>query len=583
MTDRLAALRAEIKAMGVDGVIIPRGDAFSGEEVPAADERLAFISGFTGSAGIAIVMADQAVLFSDGRYTIQMETETGPEWQCLTQPEASLSDWLLNHAAGKVIGFDAWLMPVGQRERLEKAMDGQVSLTPLDANPVDRIWPDKPPRPLSRAIPYSIEYAGMTRDEKITACIDRIQASHPDVRAMMITDPAGLAWLLNARGRDLNHTPVVLAFAVLSRDGTVTILADPERFADIDASGLAFADPAEPGACLSQYGEGEVMIDPSTCPTAIEGMVKGSAIHAESPITALKAIKTGAELKAFNHAHRIDAVAMVRFLHWLDKTLPERPVREVEVDQKLIEFRSLSDEFISPSFATICGGGGNGAIVHYRAVEGKDQPIPMDSLCLIDSGGQYLGATTDITRTIAAGTPSAEMIHAFTYVLKAHIALARCRFPEGTNGIQLDAITRAPLWQAGLDFAHGTGHGVGCSLSVHEGPTSISKRSTRAIEAGMVLSNEPGFYQPGGFGIRIENLIAIQRDDSGMLYAENLTFVPIDRRLIRADLLDGDERSWLDAYHRRVRDEIAPLLKARVLSDDDAALSWLIEATEPLA
>ena len=221
--------------------------------------------------------------------------------------------------------------------------------------------------------------------------------------------------------------------------------------------------------------------------------------------------------------------------------------------------------------------------MHYRAVEGKDQPIPMDSLCLIDSGGQYLGATTDITRTIAAGTPSAEMIHAFTHVLKAHIALARCRFPEGTNGIQLDAITRAPLWQAGLDFAHGTGHGVGCSLSVHEGPASISKRSTRAIEAGMVLSNEPGFYQPGGFGIRIENLIAIQRDDSGMLYAENLTFVPIDRRLIRADLLDGDERSWLDAYHRRVRDETAPLLKARVLSDDDAALSWLIEATEPLA
>ena len=583
MDRRLEALRGMFPDMGVDGVMIPRGDAFSGEEVPAADERLAFISGFTGSAGMAVVTADRAALFSDGRYTLQMGNQTGPEWECFTSPGTEPADWLRDNAKGMSIGFDPWLMPVGLRNRLEGHPGLQATFKPLSGNPVDAIWRDRPPRPKGKALDYPAVHAGLTRREKIDACLARMRdvAGGPKGEppgGMLISDPAALAWLLNIRGRDLDHTPVVLAFAFLDASGRVTVFAGAERFADCDRDGLAFADESDLAKTL-KAAKGPVLVGLATCPVAVEAMLGKKALNAENPILMMKAVKSEAEVAAFEEAHRLDAVAMARFLHWFGGALESGPVREAEVADKLVEFRSSSPAFIGPSFSTICGGGPNGAIVHYRAEAGSDIEIPRDSLCLVDSGGQYEGATTDITRTVATGEVSEELATRYTLVLKAHIALARCRFPEGTTGIQLDAIARAPLWRAGMDYNHGTGHGVGCALGVHEGPANISRQSDRAILPGMVLSNEPGFYEPGAYGIRIENLVHIGRGGDGMLHARDLTLVPYDRRLIRADMLDADEAAWIDAYHGRVGKEVGPM----VGEVGEAGLAaWFEAAVAPL-
>ena len=581
MGKRLESLRRMFADMGVDGVLVPRGDAFSGEDVPAADERLAFISGFTGSAGMAVVTADRALLFSDGRYTLQMESQTGPEWECFTSPEVKPGDWLREHAKGMTIGFDPWLMPLGQRTRLEENPGDIVTFKPLSSNPVDEIWQDRPAPPRAKALDYPVSYAGRTRREKIDICIARMRelAGGKPLGGMVISDPAALAWLLNIRGRDLAFTPVVLAFAFLDAAGGVTVFADADRFADCDREGLDFADPSDLAKRL-KAARGAVLVGPVTCPVAVNAMLGKNALHVESPITMLKAVKTDAEIAAFEDAHRRDAVAMIRFLHWFDETMKSHPVREAEVAEKLVELRSMSSAFIGPSFATICGGGANGAIVHYRAVRGQDREIPRDSLCLVDSGGQYKGATTDVTRTLATGRVQPEMAMHYTHVLRAHVALARSRFPEGTTGVELNAIARAPLWQAGLDFNHGTGHGVGCGLGVHEGPVAISRRGDRSVLPGMVLSNEPGYYQADAYGIRIENLVYIRRDDAdGMLNARNLTLVPYDRRLIREEMLSEAEREWVDGYHRRIGKEIAPMVKEA----GDAGLSaWLDAAIAPL-
>ena len=584
MEKRLEALRGMFPDEGIDGVLVPRGDAFSGEEVPAADERLAFVSGFTGSAGMAVVTRDRAALFSDGRYTLQMGKQTGGGWECHTSPETELSDWLVENAKGMTIGFDPWLMPVGLRNRLEGHPGLSATFKPLAANPVDAIWPDRPERPQGKVLDYPAAHAGMSRKEKIAACLARMKE---EVRAsgaesaggMLISDPTALAWLLNIRGRDLDHTPVVLAFAFLDASGKVTVFADEGRFADCDRGGLAFADPSDLGEVLGAVN-GSVLVGLATCPVAVEGMLGKKAVNAESPILMMKAVKTEAEAAAFEEAHRLDAVAMARFLHWFGEVVGSRPVREAEVTEKLVEFRSKSPAFIGPSFHSICGGGPNGAIVHYRPEHGSDLEIPRDSLCLVDSGGQYEGATTDITRTIATGEAPPEMAERYTLVLKAHIALARCRFPGGTSGAQLDAIARAPLWMAGLDYNHGTGHGVGCGLGVHEGPVNISRRDSRPILPGMVLSNEPGYYKPGAYGIRIENLVHFRSDDSdGMLYAHNLTLVPYDRRLVRVEMLDEAEIAWVDSYHQRVRGEVGPLLEE---AGDDGVAAWLEAAAAPL-
>ena len=585
MDNRLEALRGLFPDLGVDGVMVPRGDAFSGEEVPAADERLAFISGFTGSAGTAVVTADKAVLFSDGRYTLQMDNQTGPEWECFTAPEVELPEWLAANAKGMTIGFDPWLVPVGLRNRLEGHPELQVTFKPLPENPLDGIWQDRPPRPRGKALDYPAAQAGRTRREKVELTLERMgevvrEAGEKKLGGMLISDPAALAWLLNIRGRDLNHTPVVLVFAFLDAAGGVTVFAGEERFSECDREGLSFADPADLEKTLGKV-KGAVLVGLATCPVAVETMLGKKALNAENPIHMLKAVKTAAEIAAFEEAHRLDALAMIRFLHWLDGALRSGSVRETEAVEKLGEFRSASPAYNGPSFPPICGGGPNGAIVHYRAVAGDDLVIPRDNLVLVDSGAQYRHATTDVTRTIATGDVPSELAGHYTHVLKAHIALARCRFPEGTTGLQLDSIARAPLWRAGLDFNHGTGHGVGCGLGVHEGPLGISRRDARPIPAGVVITNEPGYYRAGEYGIRIENMVHVRRDDGdGMLECHDLTLVPYDRRLIRAELLNREEIAWVDAYHARVGREIGSLAEE---AGDGGLADWLEAAVAPLA
>ena len=579
--DRLTALRDEMKTQGVDGVLIPRGDAFSGEEVPPSDDRLKYISGFTGSAGTALVTATQAALFSDGRYTLQMAAETNDDWSCHVQPEADMMQWMLANLEAGALGFDPWLLTASGHENLSsKLADTAISLMPLDRNLIDQIWPDQPQPPTSKAWDFDPAIAGMSRQDKINTVLSAINNKHSQARHMVITAPDQLAWLANIRGYDLDHTPVILAFALLNYDGSITVFADEDQFADCDQAGLVFIPKDHCLTHLAGLKAKEVMIDPATCPYAIARLLGDDAIKGESPITMMKARKNKAEQQAIRAVHRRDGAAMAEFLSWFDAaSMAGQGLRETDIDAKLIAIRSQDDLFISPSFSTICGSGGNGAIVHYRAQHGQDSEILMDTLCLIDSGGQYQDGTTDITRTVAVGTPSQQMRHDFTVVLKGHIALDQAIFPPDTTGVQLDAITRDPIWQAGLDYAHGTGHGVGCCLNVHEGPVSISKRSMRAVEEGLLLSNEPGYYIENEYGIRIENLILAQNAPSkdGYLCFEAVTLAPMDRCLIDVTILDDQELDWINAYHQRVWDEVSPLL-----ADKDDVLTWLKSATTPL-
>ncbi|MCE2516858.1 MAG: aminopeptidase P family protein [Alphaproteobacteria bacterium] len=572
---RLQSLREELARCGADAVLIPRGDCFQGEEVPASEDRLAFISGFTGSAGVAVVTKDKAALFSDGRYTIQMAAETTSDWSCHTMPEASVTAWLKDNLTAGAVAIDPWLMTLSSYRQFQKAFtDSGLSVMKLDHNLVDVIWPDRPLPPSQPAWDYPQQYQGQSRQEKITAAITQLKDS--GARQMLITGPDQLNWLLNIRGNDIPHSPLFLAFGLLRDDGTVVIFTEDDRVKSIDQNALTVIPPSDMLDHLAGLSRMTIAIDPATCPYVLADLLDGQTVEAASIITALKARKNPVEIAGVHHAHRRDAVAMVRMLAWLDAS---SGLREVDVAEKLLELRAEVDGFISASFATICGSGPNGAIVHYRAEEGSDSEILTDTLCLIDSGGQYLDATTDITRTVAIGEPTAQMRHDFTHVLKAHIALDQAVFPKGTTGAQLDAITRAPLWAAGMDFAHGTGHGVGCCLNVHEGPANISKRGTVALEAGMVLSNEPGHYIEGQYGIRIENLLVVRPEDGreGYLGFDHVTLVPMDRRLIDLAHLTSDELRWLNDYHARVAEVIRPLVVDR---GDDDVLAWFDAATQ---
>lgn len=579
--DRLTALRDQMKTQGVDGLLIPRGDAFSGEEVPPSDDRLKYISGFSGSAGTAVVTATHAALFSDGRYTLQMAAETNDDWSCHVQPETNMLQWMITTLEAGALGFDPWLVTASGYENLRsKFADTAITLMPLDRNLIDDIWSDQPQPPQSMAWDFDPAVAGLSRQDKIANVLSAWKDRHPKARHMVITAPDQLAWLANIRGHDLDHTPVILAFAVLNHDGSIIIFTDEDQFADCDQEGLVFMPKDHCLTHLAGLKAKEVMIDPASCPYAIARLLGDDTIKAESPITMMKAIKNEAEQQAIRAVHRRDGAAMVEFLCWFSAaSTAGTGLRETDVDAKLIALRGQDDLYISPSFSTICGSGGNGAIVHYRAQHGHDSEILKDTLCLIDSGGQYRDGTTDITRTVVVGTPSQAMRKDFTGVLKGHIALDQTIFPSDTTGVQLDAITRDPIWQAGMDYAHGTGHGVGCCLNVHEGPVSISKRSTRAVEQGMLLSNEPGYYIENEYGIRIENLILAQQSPTkeGYLCFDAVTLVPMDRHLIDVSLLEDLELDWVNAYHKRVWDEISPLL-----ANKNDVLAWLKAATAPL-
>jgi len=589
-SERLAGLRDILAARGLDGWYVGREDMYQGEEVPAAEERLAFISGFTGSAGFGLILGGSAGLFSDGRYTLQMSNQSdGDHWQCFTLPEAGLGSFLAGeNLEGARIGIDPRLVTVNGYARLAKQLTAAGgSLVAEEENPIDALWHgERPAPPVSRPFRMPDRVAGKSMTDKLAELDDRLAQAGCD--AVVISRADAVNWLVNIRGTDLSNTPINLLFALYHRENGLILIGDITRLAPVMEGDLANNAAIVP---LAQFGElidpragyddgAKVMFDPDSLPKALHAPLVNAGIdlaEAPCPVTAMKALKNPTELAGTRRAHVEDGAVMARFMCWLDSGAA-RGMRETEIAAHLLALRKASPRFMASSFETICGSGPNGAIVHYRALPGADITLTEDSLLLLDSGAHYNDGTTDITRTVAIGTPDAEMIHAFTAVLRGHIAVARARFPEGTTGQQIDVMARAPMWSVGLDYAHGTGHGVGHVMQVHEGPASISKRGSVPLAAGMLLSNEPGFYRAGGWGIRTENLIAVNApDDDGYFSFETITLCPIDRRLIDAGMLLAEEHAWLDAYHARVHAELTPELEG-----EDEVLAWLDAACAPL-
>jgi len=581
LTSRLTALRDQLAMVGLDGFIIGREDMYQGEEVPPGDERLAYISGFTGSAGLAVVTQKWAVLFSDGRYSLQMRAQTDAgDWQCCTMPDVGLNDWLAEHAVTDLtFGVDGRLVTMTGFDRFCDAIERAGGyLTVVDDNPIDVIWQDQPKMPPSCAWRMDDNIAGKTVAEKLAMLDQKLDEQQSD--AILLSRVDAVNWLVNMRGSDLPCTPVNLCFAFFHRNHGLTLLGEAARLAPIMSPSINVAPLAELAQLLAPLAGQSLLIEPASLPKSLAKIVKDSAvtvIEADCPLTSLKARKNQVEIDGFRKAHLLDGVAMVEFLTWLDGITPA-DYSETQIVNQLHGFRAKHAAFLAPSFATIAGAGPNGAIVHYRAVAGADRQLVDGDILLLDSGGHYQTGTTDITRTILIGTTPAPaaVAEAYTHVLRGHIALAMACFETGATGQQLDGIARAPLWAAGLQFAHGTGHGVGHVLSVHEGPASISKRGGVAIEAGMVLSNEPGYYCTDHFGIRLENLIVARpADDAGFLCFETLTLCPFDRRLILPELLSPTETHWLNAYHEGVSQALMPHL-----STD--CQQWLAAAAAPL-
>jgi Xaa-Pro aminopeptidase len=588
--ERLAALRRELAARGLDGFVVPRSDEHQGEYVPPRGQRLTWLSGFTGSAGLAVVLADRAALFVDGRYTLQAAQQVeGGCFEIHHLIEEPPARWL-GHAltAGAVLGYDPWLHTPQEVERFRAAADrAGATLRAVTDNPLDRVWTDRPASPLAPVVPHDAAFTGESAAAK-RARLGQALAEE-GVVAAVLTMPESIAWLLNIRGGDVPHTPLPLSFAILRRDGTVALFIDPRKLTPgLErhlGNAVTLLPPERLGAALDALAaEGRrVQVDPATAASWIFDRLAaaGADIHrAADPCLLPKACKNPVEIAGTRAAHRRDGAALTRFLAWLAGEAPKSGLAEIAASDRLEALRREGDHFRDLSFPTISGAGSNGAIVHYRASPETENRLDPGSLYLLDSGAQYLDGTTDVTRTVAIGAPSAEMRDRFTRVLKGHIALALARFPKGTTGTQLDSFARRSLWQAGLDYDHGTGHGVGSYLGVHEGPQRISKAvSTQALLPGMIVSNEPGYYKTGAYGIRIENLVLVQPTAAGgereMLGFETLTLAPIDRMLIEPALLEDDEIAWLDAYHARVREELTPLV------DPDTA-NWLAAATRPI-
>ncbi len=589
-SDKLASLRAILGQRGLDGWYVGREDMFQGEEVPAREERLAFISGFTGSAGFGMILPECAALFSDGRYTLQMANQSDPDlWQTFTLPEGDLGGFLESaHANGARIGIDPRLVTVRGFERLQDICRKAGAELVADAdNPIDALWRDgRPDTAPSRPFRMPDRIAGQSMADKLAALSARLEAAR--CKAVVISRADAVNWLVNIRGTDLANTPINLLFALYHRENGLILLGDQHRLAPVMEGDLAneaaivplaqFADLIDPRAGYTDAAR--VMFDPDSLPHQLHAplaMAEIDPVAAPCPVTAMKAHKNEVELDGTRRAHIEDGATMVRFLAWLDSGAAHG-LQEIEIAGHLLALRQASPRFLASSFETICGSGPNGAIVHYRAITGQDSVLVEDSLLLVDSGAHYHDGTTDITRTMLIGTPTAAMITAFTAVLRGHIAVAMARFPRGTTGQQIDALARAPMWAVGLDYAHGTGHGVGHVMQVHEGPASISKRGTVPLEPGMLLSNEPGCYRAGEWGIRTETLITVTAPDAdGFMGFETITLCPIDRRLIDAGMMLPAERDWLNAYHARVQATLAPEL-------DGAAdcLAWLAAACAPV-
>ena len=586
---RLSALRQKLSEESLDGFLIPRSDEHQGEYVPARAERLAWLTGFTGSAGIALVLADSAAIFVDGRYTLQVRDQVMTDLFDPVGPmESPPSQWIEeNLGPGKKLGFDPWLHTVAAVKTLRKACEKAGSELIACTNPVDAVWPDQPAPPMVPVAIQPDDLTGASSDEKRLALVAELEKVEAD--ATVLTAPDSICWLFNIRGGDVPHTPFVLSFALVHADGTADWYVAVEKLNDDVRSHLGDAvrlhSPEEFAPALAALEGRAVRIDPNSCAFAVQYALEGAGaklIEGTDPCTLPKAIKTEAELAGTRAAHIRDGAALTRFLHWLSIEGPTGTVTEISAARRLEDFRAGSGVLKDLSFDTISGAGPNGAIVHYRVTEDTNRTWNPGELYLVDSGGQYIDGTTDVTRTIANGEPTAEMRDRFTRVLKGHISLGMARFPVGTTGAELDILARNALWQAGVDYAHGTGHGVGAFLSVHEGPQGIHKRSTMVkLEPGMIVSNEPGYYKEGAYGIRIENLMVVTpaEDIAGgekpMHGFETITLAPIDRSLIVAALLTGPERGWLNAYHARVRETISPLAPADVRD-------WMHKATGPI-
>jgi Xaa-Pro aminopeptidase len=583
--ERLGALRAEIARRKLDGVLVPRADAFLGEYVPASAERLSWLTGFTGSAGMALVLRDRAVLFVDGRYTTQAAAEADPAlWEFRHLVESPPAEFLRAQAPGACIGYDPWLHPEAATERL--AASGAV-LVPLADNPVDAIWPDRPAPPAAPARPHPLAYSGREAQAKREDAAATLRAAGQ--AAAVLADPHSVAWLLNIRGEDLGHTPLVLANALLRDDGRVDLFLDPARAdAAVRAhlgNGVALHRPDSLPAVLRSLAGMRVRLDPDVTPAWFAQSLReagAETMAGEDPCRLPRACKNPVEQEGARAAHRRDAVALCRFLAWFATVAPRET--EMSAAARLLALRAEAPLFVAESFPAISGAGEHGAIIHYRATPATDRPIRPDEAYLIDSGAQYRDGTTDVTRTLwtGPGLPPAELAAHYTLVLQGHLALAATRFPEGVAGPHLDALARRPLWSAGLDYDHGTGHGVGSFLSVHEGPAGISRAARPVpLRPGMVLSNEPGFYRPGAYGIRIENLLLVRQAVAlpgqmrPFLDFETLTLAPYDRRLIVPSMLTPAERAQVDAYHAAVLAQVGPSLPPE---ESD----WLRMACQPL-
>lgn len=591
--ERLEAVRAEMRRQNLAGLVVPRTDEYQGEYIAQRAERVQWLTGFAGSAGNVILGLEKAAIFVDGRYTLQVRDQVDT---ALFEPRHMMdepaSDWIAEtFQEGDRIGFDPWLHTQHGAGHLNiAARRAGAELVRVDVNPVDVAWTDRPAAPLSPVEPHDVVFAGESADDKRA----RLGAALKDkgVDAAVITATDSIAWLLNMRGGDVPNCPLPLSFALLRSDGAVDWFIDGRKLTAEARSSLGnevavrpeegFADAL---ADLGRQGR-TVQADPATAPCLVFDRLTqhgASIVEAPDPCLLPKAAKNDVEIDGTRSAHRRDGAAVTRFLHWLAKDAAQGGVTELEAIDTLRGFREKNDHFRGLSFDTIAGAGPNGAVIHYRASERTNRPIEPGQLLLVDSGGQYLDGTTDVTRTIAIGTPSDEMRERFTLVLKGHIAIATARFPVGVTGSQLDPFARMALWKAGLDFDHGTGHGVGSYLNVHEGPQRIAKaHNSVALEPGMILSNEPGYYKAGEYGIRIENLVVVrevedrpQGAERDMLEFETVTLAPIDRALIVPAMLSDDDLVWLNAYHGRVREALTPQL-------DGDARDWMIAATAPI-
>ena len=592
--DRLKALREQLKAEKLDGFVVPLTDEHMSEYVGTYAQRLAWLTGFEGSAGSAVVLPQEAAIFVDGRYTLQVRQQVSPtEWSYQSVPETSTTQWLEEHAPqGARIGYDPWLHTRDWVKNAKAALATRgAELVPVARNPIDEVWKDRPEASKAHLVVQPDQYAGKSAAEKRTEIGDWLARHHADAAVLSALD--SIAWAFNIRGADVSHTPVALAYALIHADGTADLFVASEKIGpDIRqhlGNGVRLHERAEFEGALTELKGKTVAVDPERAVAAIfEALDKAGAkiLPLRDPTILPKAIKNPAEIAGQKAAQERDGAAIARFLHWIDEEAPKGGVDELKASDHLESLRRESPEIRDLSFDTISGAGPNGAIVHYRSSEKTNRKLEQGTLYLVDSGGQYVDGTTDITRTVPIGQPTEEMRDRFTRVLKGHIAIATAVFPKGTRGTQLDSFARRPLWEAGLDYAHGTGHGVGSFLAVHEGPQRISPVGSsqsggdEPLAAGMIISNEPGYYKAGEYGIRIENLVLvvlreIEGAEKEMLGFETLTFAPIDRRLIDAEMLTPEELVWLNCYHAHVRARIGPSLSG-------ADLEWLQQACAPI-